>query len=312
MNMKWMIDGNVHGGAFCTAQGLIKQLADVGTALSAGNVAIYTFSTLIFRLKPDTNLPRAALIVVGIWIAIILDVAINIGINGASRFYGPTGPWCWITAEFSVQRTVADFLWMWISAFSSLLAYVAVFLVLKGFIVVEGWRVKWTPRQESPTIPQSNILAYKMLAYPIIYIITVLPLAAARYNTFEKRDTPFAVVVLADGFYLSSGFLNVALYRYTRPYLLPHRMDSLEDQSHPTFELASSQSHLPGSNVFGDNHRNSPSLMEHKSADPEYGASHQYGTHSSKTSSGRGYVRNDKMWEGELTGGDAANVDEDI
>jgi hypothetical protein len=56
------------------------------------NVAIYTFSTLIFRLKPDTNLPRAALIVVGIWIAIILDVAINIGINGASRFYGPTGP----------------------------------------------------------------------------------------------------------------------------------------------------------------------------------------------------------------------------
>ena len=55
------------------------------------NVAIYTFSTLIFRLKPDTNLFRATLIVAGIWIAIILNVAINIGINGASHFYGPTG-----------------------------------------------------------------------------------------------------------------------------------------------------------------------------------------------------------------------------
>ncbi|KAH9004330.1 hypothetical protein EDB86DRAFT_2165276 [Lactarius hatsudake] len=52
MNMKWAFDGTVHSGSFCTAQGLIKQLADVGTALSAGNVAIFTFSTLIFRLNP--------------------------------------------------------------------------------------------------------------------------------------------------------------------------------------------------------------------------------------------------------------------
>ena len=37
-------------------------------------------------------MPRALLIVASIWIAIILIVAINIGINGASHFYGPTGP----------------------------------------------------------------------------------------------------------------------------------------------------------------------------------------------------------------------------
>jgi hypothetical protein len=56
------------------------------------NVAIYTFSALIFRLRRDTNISRAVLIVAGIWVAIILNVAINVGINGASRFYGPTGP----------------------------------------------------------------------------------------------------------------------------------------------------------------------------------------------------------------------------
>lgn len=126
---------------------------------------------------------RAVFIVAGIWFAIILNVAINIGINGASRFYGPTGPCkyisfiirgrgliplqgCWITSEFSVQRTVADFLWMWISAFSSILAYIAVFLVLGGFIVVEGWRIRWTGRREFPNIPRPryHLLAYKMLA----------------------------------------------------------------------------------------------------------------------------------------------------
>jgi len=144
------------------------------------NVAIYTFSTLIFQpLTPDTNLLRAALIVAGIWIAIILNVAINVGINGASHFYGPAGPCesirftlgvetqsfqgCWISKEFSVQRTVADFLWMWISAFSSVLVYVAVFLVLGGFVKVEGWRVRWTPRQTHPPISPSHVLAYNML-----------------------------------------------------------------------------------------------------------------------------------------------------
>jgi hypothetical protein len=87
-------------------------------------------------------------------------------------------------------------------------------------------------------------------------------------------------------------------------------MDSLDDQSHQTFELATSQSHL-AANVLGDNHRNSPSSM---AADSAYGTSeiahHQYGTYSSKTSSSRGHVRNDKIWE--LTGGDAANIDDDV
>ncbi|KAI9512852.1 hypothetical protein F5148DRAFT_1160377 [Russula earlei] len=277
MNMKWVSDGSVHSGAFCTSQGLIKQLADVGTALSAGSVAIYTFSSLIFRLRLDTNVSRAVLIVAGIWTAIILNVVINIGINGASRFYGPTGPWCWILPEFKVERTVGDFMWMWISAFSSLLAYVAVFLVLKGFIAVEGWRVRWTYGQESPAaIPRYHILAYKMLAYPIIYIITVLPLAAARYNSFAGRDTPFAVVVLADGFYLSSGFLNVLLYRYTRPFLLPQRTNSIDGQSMVLH--SNGRIHIPSPNVLHNiTYRASEgdaSSLERKLTDPAHGTSH--------------------------------------
>jgi hypothetical protein len=54
----------------------------------------------------------------------------------------------------------------------------------------------------------------------------VLPLAAARYHYFVKGYTPFGVVVVADGFYLFSGLLNVILYVYTRPDLLPHDIDS--------------------------------------------------------------------------------------
>ncbi|KAI0274738.1 hypothetical protein BC834DRAFT_839809 [Gloeopeniophorella convolvens] len=234
------------------AAGLIKQLGDVGTALSA----------LIFRLKPDTNVPRAWLIVAGIWIFIILAVTINIGING-----------CWIVEEFHVQRTVVDFMWMWISAFSSVLAYIPVFLVLKGFVRVEGWRVQWTYGSESRTIPQSHRLAYNMLSYPILYIITVLPLTAARYESFAGKHTPFGVTIFADGLYLASGLFNVLLYTYTRPFLLPHGNDSLEDQSIAIHsEFAPSQSDLPGSTILGDVHalNSSPSPVPPKGGDPAY------------------------------------------
>ncbi|KAF8269313.1 hypothetical protein EI94DRAFT_1799338 [Lactarius quietus] len=275
MNMKWVIDATVTEGSFCVAQGVVKQLGDVGTALSAGNVAIYTFSALIFRSKPDTNVFRALLIVAGIWISIILNVAINVGINGGSNFYTPTGYWCWISDVYGVQQTVADYMWMWISAFSSLLAYVAVFLVLRGFVTVEGWRVRWTYGQESPDIPH----------YPIIYIITVLPVSAARYRTFAGHNPPFVFTVIADGLFLSSGLLNVLLYVYTRPFLLPHTSDSPDDQSIAIHsEFAQSRNDLPGSTILGNTRvvDKDPSLIETKSVDPVFHAPemahHQPGT----------------------------------
>jgi hypothetical protein len=126
----------------------------------------------------------------------------------------------------------------------------------------------------------------------LITLLQVLPLAAARYNDFTKHTTPFSVVVVADGFYLSSGFLNVLLYRYTRPYLLPHRIDS------------------DGSD------------MEMESADPEYEASesthHQDGTYY-RTSVGTYYrtsafstspVRDESHIGDEPTGAGATNIDE--
>ena len=83
-------------------------------------------------------------------------------------------------------------------------------------------------------------------------LLQVLPLAAARYNDFAKDNTPFSVVILADGFYLSSGFLNVLLYRYTRPFLLPYRMDSVEDQSIVLgAQTANSQNYFTNSDFVG-------------------------------------------------------------
>jgi hypothetical protein len=59
-------------------------------------------------------------------------------------------------------------------------------------------------------------------------------LSAARYNELDKpkSHTPIGVVVFTDGLYLLSGLLNVMLYVYIRPDLLPHDPDP-DDESFP-------------------------------------------------------------------------------
>lgn len=131
-------------------------------------------------------------------------------------------------------------------------------------------------------------------------LLQVLPLAAARYNDFAKGDTPFTVVIFADGFYLSSGFLNVLLYRYTRPYLLP--LDSVNDQP-IVLDAANSQTYFTGPAFVG-------SVMEIKPADPVYEASENgtFRTYALTASP----VRDEKHIRDESTGASATNINDDI
>lgn len=140
-------------------------------------------------------------------------------------------------------------------------------------------------------------------------LLQVLPLAAARYNDFAKGNTPFSVVILADGLYLSSGFLNVLLYWYTRPYLLPHLMDSVDDRSIVLdAETPNSQNHLTGSGFVG-------SVMDIKPADPVYEASeithYQNGTYMTYALTASP-VRDEIHIGDESTGVGATNIDDDI
>jgi hypothetical protein len=110
------------------------------------------------------------------------------------------------------------------------------------------------------------------------------------------------VVIFADGFYLSSGFLNVLLYRHTRPYLLP--LDSVNDQ--PIVldaEIANSQNYFTGSAFVG-------SVMEIKPADPVYEASENgtYRTYALTASP----VRDEKHIRDESIGASVSNINDDI
>jgi len=92
LNLRWVLDGAITQGTFCTAQGVFKQMGNVGVALATLTIAMHTFLVLIFRthFSPVTGI----IVVSSIWSFIALLVGIGVGIGGKS-FYGDTG-YCFV------------------------------------------------------------------------------------------------------------------------------------------------------------------------------------------------------------------------
>ncbi|TFK56974.1 hypothetical protein OE88DRAFT_1730405 [Heliocybe sulcata] len=231
MDIRWIVKSNVEVGPFCTAQGALKQIGDVGVAMASMAIAFHTFSVLVFRWRPDAS-PKIAFVVLGfIWAFIALTVGLGLGTHKGEDYYGDTQYWCWITSDYPVQRIALEYFWLWFTALLNIALYVPLALVLKGYIIIDGMKVR-VPRGEERThlkITSSNgmkdagRLALEMLFYPAVYTITVLPIAVVRWRAFAADTVPFAATVVADVLFASSGLLNVILFALTRPALLPER-----------------------------------------------------------------------------------------
>lgn len=230
LNIKWAMDAGVTEGPLCTAQGALKQIGDVGVALTSLGIAVHTFSVLALRW----HMPRciARYIIAGIWLFIFLAVTIApLVYNRDGRlYYGDTNYWCWIKEEFLAQRLALEYLWMWLAAFLMLVLYGILALVMRGVFTIrkeEEYSDVEDVRSvhlESPMTEeerqQSKAIANLMLFYPAVYIFCVFPVGLVRWLDFSSHYIPPAATITASFIFSLSGLLNVLLYRFTRPDLV--------------------------------------------------------------------------------------------
>jgi len=229
MSIKWVQENVVYVGNYCTAQAIIKQTADVGTAIWSLILAIHTFCVLFLEWKPQAYARWLTLIAGWSFIATITFA----GPATANRlsdgpFHGISGYWCWISSGYETQRLTLDYLMLFLSAGFSFLLYTLVFLRLRGNILVSGWHIKFRNIGDARKQSWSNhnfgerqllVIARQMLLYPIAYTIVILPIAAARFSYFAGLSVPFPVTIFCDTIYLLSGFVNVVLFSTTRRVL---------------------------------------------------------------------------------------------
>ncbi|TCD69950.1 hypothetical protein EIP91_005539 [Steccherinum ochraceum] len=209
---------------------VLKQLGDVGVALASLAIAIHTFSVIVLGWRPQPKSTMAMIVLGGIWIFLILIATISVATHRGKDYYGDTQYWCWITSDYPAQRIALEYAWMWTAAFTNLVLYIPITLVLKGFISAQGGRLKVLRRSDSirsMDVNDSNQaidhLATKMLWYPAVYTCTVLPIAIVRWDAFLGHCIPWGATVASDFIFACSGLLNVLLFSVTRPALVPHR-----------------------------------------------------------------------------------------
>jgi hypothetical protein len=233
MNAKWVMQAAVTLGPYCTAQGVVKQLGDTGVALISLAIALHTFGVLIFRWKSSHIHALSAIGLICLFITLM--IGITCAIHKGDTFYGDTKYWCWITANYNRERIGTQYLWLWIAAFVDTILYVFLALVVKGFVIIEGSKVRIATgedrvRQSSTSRSGSgkdvtSTVAISLLFYPAVYIITVLPIAVVRWIPFSNPDAyvPFGATAFAGVLFGLSGLFNVILFAFTRPHLLPSR-----------------------------------------------------------------------------------------
>jgi hypothetical protein len=222
LNLRWLAEMGVHTGGYCTAQGVIKQFSNVGTALWSLVIAIHTFNLLFLRFQAGKTIFYCTLF--GVWS--LLGVILLIGpaalvTPAKGPFYGISGYWCWMTPQYPVERYALEYGFMFLSSGGSFILYFLVFLRLRGNISLDGWRWKFRAVKKEKTWAheadsQMMSVARQMMWYPVGYMCLVLPIASSRFSEWAGARVPFEVTIFSAAVFMLSGFVNAILFTATR------------------------------------------------------------------------------------------------
>lgn len=252
LNIRWAHVGIVTTGPYCTAQGIIKQIGELGVALITLILTIHTFTTALWRVGAE-----ARCFAFGIVALTCLFVGLWVGIpNGIHKdFETPTPYWCWIGPKYDEERLSGEYLWMWIALFATMVMYVPVHLWMKGRLSVDDEKWYKFHLEKSEVEYSERRATLGILFYPLAYSLVVIPLSVSRWLLFSHKNVPSAATFFGIIMFNLSGAINVLLFLIVRPHLL--LFTSPEELGEPNLELANLNT---GSVTFPDmaNYEHSP------------------------------------------------------
>ncbi|KAJ7034572.1 hypothetical protein C8F04DRAFT_1101405 [Mycena alexandri] len=242
LSLKWATEGEVLDGAFCTAQGAIKQAGNISTALWSFVLALHLFMLLFLRIQSTKT--GFWVTIVGGWALIVFIIVIGptvIQTPTRGPYFGVSGAWCWITSNYSQEQILLEYLLEYLSAGFGIILYTFVLLRMRGNLVREEgkWSLRFLPPGESWQLSlRRDLIDYsmvhaveQMIWYPVVYTLILIPISISRLSSFAGANVPFWATILTDMIFNLTGFANVLLLAATRK-LLP------DTNELPTFATA--------------------------------------------------------------------------
>ena len=212
--------------------------SQVGSAIFCFTISALTFSQLFLRHQWSNR--TSYIVLLASWALLLLEVCIEAFVIAKPKEIGPyfgiAGFWCWITPAYPIPRYATSYLLMLISAGLSFILYFLVFFRLRGNITLSaGYKIEFHRRPKVRVGRTSNgtyivtddqrveshltRVAKHMLWYPVVFAVIIVPMASARFSTFNGASVPFFVTICAAGLFLLHGFINTVLFCTTRNIL---------------------------------------------------------------------------------------------
>ncbi|KAH8979953.1 hypothetical protein EDB92DRAFT_1954414 [Lactarius akahatsu] len=240
LNVRWAHDGIVTTGPYCTAQGIIKQMGELGVALLSLALTVHTFTIALWSVGAEAR-SFAFGFVAFTCLFSVLWVSISNGIH--KDFETPTPYWCWIGPKYIKERLAGEYVWMWIALFASVVMYILLHFWMKGHLSVDG--EKWYKfRLVKSDVEYSERRAtLGILFYPLAYTLVVIPLSVSRWLLFNHKKVPSAATFFGIIMFHLSGAVNVLLFLIVRPRLLlftpPEKLGKFKGTFQPKQQLYS-------------------------------------------------------------------------
>jgi len=210
LNIRWVVLGRASPGTLCSLQGGVKQAGNVGTAVWSFALALHAFCLLFLRTRLTTRSKWITL--ASGWTFVIFVVTIGplaIQKKALGPYFGPSGFWCWIAAQYPTERIFLEYMLEWTSALFSFVLYVIVLLRVRGNLIQDTagkWSFQWIPRSESwrlgfvrDYLDSCTVkLAAIIVWYPVTYTVLVVPISIARFASYAGVRVPNGFTFFAD------------------------------------------------------------------------------------------------------------------
>jgi len=201
LDVKWAHDGIVTTGDYCTAQGILQQIGNLGVELSIFTITIHAIVVAVLPAEQFERVARGVrLFAFGLVALTSLFIALWVGMSNHKyrNFETPTPYGCRIGPGYGRER-LAQWIWLCIASFTTLIVYIPLGFWLKGRTNMQA--------------------ALGMLCYPLAYSVILLPLSVIHLSRLEV-NVPSAVVFFIASMFNLSGAINVLLFLFIRPQLL--------------------------------------------------------------------------------------------
>ncbi|KAI0297087.1 hypothetical protein BC826DRAFT_1002129 [Russula brevipes] len=188
LDVRWAHNGIVTTGHYCTAQGIIQQIGELGVALITLILALHTFVAALWRVGLQARGFALGLVCLA---CIFIALWVGIGAGVHKNYETPTPYWCW-------------------------LMYIPLYFWAEGRLSVdeERWyRFHTSASDQGVEYEQRRAALGMLLSFqlPLAYSIVVLPLSIARWSQFNHHKVTSAATFFGDSMFHLSGAINKSI-----------------------------------------------------------------------------------------------------